>query len=362
MRSPTVTIGHNPGRWSLLLIVPLVCLGTGQDCDSGGGGMPSANIAPMVFADAVPSQVVVNYSATLVALAFDPDLTDTLTYQWTQVAGQTLNITNPTAANASVTPTEIGTYQFQVTVSDGQASASQTVNLVAIEDCGGDPSPPSDPPVIVSATVSPPAGFAGTAAVLEADVYDPNGDPIWYQWSQVSGPTISIEDATSPTAGFQAPAVTAISDIVVRITCGDNHDARADEDVTYTVSPFPYVRVDHVASDNPVYPGEEYYYTVQITNTSSGLPMTGVNLVVTPPVDEVNILSATGGGSISGDEIIWNIASVPPGQPATVYYTVQVKTGLSGLPRNVGSEASVTVNEFFGTATAMEVITIAPPS
>ncbi len=62
----------------------------------------------------------------------DPD-GDALSYQWTQVSGLSVQLTNPTAATASFTAptglTQDAVLGFQLQVSDGQASSTATVNV-----------------------------------------------------------------------------------------------------------------------------------------------------------------------------------------------------------------------------------------
>lgn len=62
--------------------------------------------------------------------SYDPD-GDPITFQWTQVAGPTVTINNPTAAVASFTAVAGQTYAFRLTVKDdqgAQANARATVN------------------------------------------------------------------------------------------------------------------------------------------------------------------------------------------------------------------------------------------
>ena len=62
----------------------------------------------------------------------DPD-GDALSYQWQQVNGPSVQLTNPTSASPSFTaPTGLIQdllFSFQLTVSDGQLSSSATVNI-----------------------------------------------------------------------------------------------------------------------------------------------------------------------------------------------------------------------------------------
>jgi subtilisin family serine protease len=52
---------------------------------------------------------------------------DILSYTWTQLSGSLVSLNNPKSTKATFTPTSAGTYSFQLTVSDGKASGSDSV-------------------------------------------------------------------------------------------------------------------------------------------------------------------------------------------------------------------------------------------
>lgn len=342
------------GKLVSLCILLACCAGAG----CGGIGTPPGNLAPVVLADIVPNPVTVGSSATLVAAAFDPNPADTLTYQWAQVGGEALTITNATAANATVTPTQIGSYSFQVTVSDGLLSAvSDPVTLTAVEEDGGEPPAANEAPDIV-ASLNPSAGFPDTRVDMQASADDPEDDPVWFLWSQVSGPSVSIQFANSPNAYFFSPQVSELTELVFRITAGDNRGAEDHLDLTYQASPAPFVSALHSPSNDPVYPGEMFYFLITIKNESSSEQLTGVHVVASPPTDDLELISTTGGGVISGGQITWDIPSISPLQTPGVSYTVRVRPDVTGLPRHISSTASVTTNEFIGQISATAVVQI----
>ncbi len=61
----------------------------------------------------------------------DPDVGDALTYTWSQVSGPAVGLTGDDTATASFTPSEAGTYVFELTVDDGSISATDTVTVTA---------------------------------------------------------------------------------------------------------------------------------------------------------------------------------------------------------------------------------------
>lgn len=59
---------------------------------------------------------------------------------WTQVSGTATTITNPTAMSMSVTPTEVGTYVYQLVVKDnkGESSSADTMTITITPNCCDD--------------------------------------------------------------------------------------------------------------------------------------------------------------------------------------------------------------------------------
>ncbi|MEP7010938.1 MAG: S8 family serine peptidase [Acidobacteriota bacterium] len=105
---------------------PFALVVTGNATEAGGNQSPIANAGP-------DQNVGVNATVTLNGSASsDPDGgPNPLTYAWSQVSGPAATITNPTSAMASFVAASAGTYVFQLQVSDGAASATDTVSIVA---------------------------------------------------------------------------------------------------------------------------------------------------------------------------------------------------------------------------------------
>ncbi len=89
-----------------------------------------------------------------------------------------------------------------------------------------------------SPTVS--AGTAQTvteqsAVTLSGSATDSDGTISRYQWTQTSGPTVTLTNATSTTARFTAPSVTANTVLSFTLIVTDNSGASSSSSVTVTV-------------------------------------------------------------------------------------------------------------------------------
>jgi hypothetical protein len=90
----------------------------------------------------------------------DPD-SDSLTYEWQQTSGPSVDLAGADTATPEFTPATTGTYEFEVTVSDGTASDTDSVTVTVEE--------PAD-------------GF------IQGTVRDTDGDPVMNADIRVTGP------------------------------------------------------------------------------------------------------------------------------------------------------------------------------
>lgn len=120
-----------------------------------------------------------------------------------------------------------GALSFQFRVSDGAAqSAPATVSLTI--------TPVNDPPQANAG--APQSVRSGQAVTLQGSGSDVEG-AVSFAWSQISGPTVSLQDADQAAARFTAPDVSADSELVFRLTVTDGEQASDSDTTTVTVSP-----------------------------------------------------------------------------------------------------------------------------
>lgn len=114
-------------------------------------------------------------------------------YSWTKRSGGSATIVSPSTANTEITGlTTAGSYVFRLTVSDNEgAKGFDDIRITVIAE--------NNPPVINNITgtteVFYTSGFGST--ILTADVSDPDGDPLTYNWTQSEGPSTTTMSGTN---------------------------------------------------------------------------------------------------------------------------------------------------------------------
>lgn len=165
---------------------------------------------------------------------------DTLTYAWTQISGPAVTIANPTNANASFTaPIGLAASQqlrFRLTVSDGVDSATADVDYTVL---------PNNPPLANAGPDQGPINTGQTVTLNGNASSDPDGNAITFQWTQVSGPTVTLINPTSASPSFVAPTVQGTQNLVFQLVVNDGQIASAPDAVTIAVRAVGSVTIIH---------------------------------------------------------------------------------------------------------------------
>ncbi|MEZ5138588.1 MAG: fibronectin type III domain-containing protein [Acidimicrobiales bacterium] len=159
-----------------------------------------------------------------------------LTYSWRQTSGPVVELANRFGTSPSFTTPYLASgdtaqsFTFELTTRNGLAASYDTVTVVnqpydlALADAGDDQ------------TVD-----TGTEVQLDGSgSLSPSGTDLTYEWSQVSGPSVSLSDATSASPTFTAPPVSQAQgpqDVVLELVVTDDYGTSVADSVTITVDP-----------------------------------------------------------------------------------------------------------------------------
>ncbi|MBL0181180.1 MAG: T9SS type A sorting domain-containing protein [Chitinophagaceae bacterium] len=189
----------------------------------------TANIPPV--ANAGPNQTITLPVNSVILSGSGTDADGTVTaYLWTKISGPgSGTITNPNVAATSVTGLVVGTYLFELRVTDNNGAFGRDTMQVTVN---------------AGATNTPPTANAGpnqtivlpvNTVILSGSGIDPDGTITAYLWTQVSGPAAS----TIANANTAATSVTGLVQGVylfeLRVT--DNSGAFGRDTVQVTVNP-----------------------------------------------------------------------------------------------------------------------------
>ncbi len=273
-------------------------------------------VSPPPIAKAGPDQTV--NEGTLVTLDGSGSSDSNgkpITYTWTQVAGPivVLNVGNPTHPTFTAPAVPIGgaTLTFQLSVNNGSQTSFPVTANVTVKHVNHAP--------VASAG---PAQTVGEGALVTLDgsaSYDPDSDPLTFQWTQSGGPPVTLSSTTAIKPTFTAPPVPSgsvaltftltVSDgslsssALVSITVEHvNHPPVANAGPNQTVNDTKLVTLDGSASSDPDSDPLTYAWA-QV----SGPPVTLSNPGAVKPTFTAPTVSA------SGATLVFQLTVTDPG-------------------------------------------------
>jgi hypothetical protein len=170
---------------------------------------------------------VVNFFTAIPADILEGEFT---TLSWSTTYAETVSITGLGQVNGSgslvLAPTETTTYTITAVNENGTASADVTVTVTPLE-------PPNTAPVAEAGTDV--SVTTGTLVTLDGSAsFDPDGDAITYQWTQLDGEVVALSGATTAN-----PSFTAINGrYVFRLKVTDTHGTWDVDNVEVVVKKF----------------------------------------------------------------------------------------------------------------------------
>ncbi|ABM04285.1 PKD domain containing protein [Psychromonas ingrahamii 37] len=205
----------------------------------------SANDSIIVTVDSVNSAPTVNVGSdqtadeqktvTLSGSATDSDGT-IATYSWVQTGGTTVSLTDASSASASFTApilTAAETLTFSLKAIDNEGASANDSISVTVESVNSAPTVNvgSDQTVDEQKTVT-----------LSGSATDSDGTIATYSWVQTGGTTVSLTDASSASASFTAPILTAAETLTFSLKAIDNEGGSANDSISVTVNPVNSVK------------------------------------------------------------------------------------------------------------------------
>ncbi|MFT6734186.1 MAG: subtilisin-like proprotein convertase family protein/Zn-dependent metalloprotease [Polaribacter sp.] len=203
--------------WAIISTSPAVCNSNEAPVAAVVNSTISATEGDNVIIDATPSS--------------DPE-GDPLTFAWSQTSGETVTINNATSAQANFDIPTINATEvliFEVVVSDDQGGSNSETVEVTVADAAGNSAPVAN---VASANITVTEG--DTATLDASSSSDPDGDTLTYLWTQISGTSVTLSNANTAQAIFNADVSGSFA---FQISVTDPSGATDNNSVNVTVNP-----------------------------------------------------------------------------------------------------------------------------
>jgi hypothetical protein len=190
---------------------------------AGCGG--SKDAPPQLQLEATAS-IKERKALTLTAVATDDKSISS--YEWKQIAGPTLNLSQTNSASVAITAPTIeadSSAQLKLTVTDSAGqTADKTITISILNN---------KLPTAIAENLTVPEKAAGQ---LKATVGDSDGNVTNVQWTQISGTAVTLSGANTATASFTAPSVSADAQLVFSVKATDEDNESSTATVTVSVA------------------------------------------------------------------------------------------------------------------------------
>ncbi len=186
-----------------------------------------------------------------------------LTFQWTLLAGPSVSFDATSPQPTFLAPVVAlggATLTFQLVVNDGLLSSTPAITNVIVKNVNGMPVADAGPDQTVA---------EGAIATLDGSgSFDPDDEPLFFEWQQTAGPLVLLDDPFVPQPTFLVPFVApggqtvrfelqvtdgidTASDSVDVLIQSVNQVPIADAGPDLTVDELTFVQLDATASSDP---------------------------------------------------------------------------------------------------------------
>jgi hypothetical protein len=210
------------------------------------------DVCPYVYAGGdqvvAPQRVILDGSGSVNPVG------GSLSYTWTQLNGPvSVLLETPTESVASFMGIVAGTYRFKLTCSNGTCNGSSMVtvtvqNVAPSVDAGS------------NMTID-----AGSAVKLHATGSDPNEDSLYYRWTKVSGPSVTLGNLAQQDITF-TPVNAGL--YTFSVVCSDGINTSTAAQVSVTVNAVNHAPTADAGTDQDVTKGSQ----VDLNGTASTDP------------------------------------------------------------------------------------------
>ena len=149
-------------------------------------------------------------------------------YQWTLIKGPTIsNITKPAQSISAAKSLAVGDYSFELTVTDnGGSNAKDTVTVSVKASCN------NQPPVAIAGNDEIRTLNSQNIKLDGSNSFDPDGIIISYEWTKISGPSVTII-----TPGLSTSSLTNYTegDYLFKLTVTDSSGASSNDTVGLSI-------------------------------------------------------------------------------------------------------------------------------
>jgi len=156
----------------------------------------------------------------------DPDNNTPLTYAWSFVskpAGSAATLANADTSLASFTPDAVGEFRIKLVVTDSRGAASEPAFVAVNTENSAPIAEAGDTQAIIS---------IGTTVQLDGRTsYDPDGDPITYQWTLTQKPEGSTATLSNPSSSMPTFVADKNGSYVATLVVTDSRGKASESDL-----------------------------------------------------------------------------------------------------------------------------------